>query len=43
MTLKFDAYALDMVTRAQVVSKLAQAGVDIATALAAVGLDQTTH
>ena len=37
--LKFDSYALDMVSRAQVVSKLAQAGVPMATALAAVGLD----
>lgn len=37
--LKFDSYALDMVSRAQVVSKLAQAGVPMTTALAAVGLD----
>ena len=36
--LKFDTYALDMVSRAQVVSKLAQAGVPMATALEAVGL-----
>ena len=36
--LKFDTYALDMVSRAQVVSKLAQAGVDMNVALAAVGL-----
>ena len=39
VSLKFDTYALDMVSRAQVVSKLAQAGVPMATALAAVGLD----
>ena len=37
--LKFDTYALDMVSRAQVVSKLTGAGVDIGVALAAVGLD----
>ena len=37
--LKFDTYALDMVSRAQVVSKLTGAGVDISVALAAVGLD----
>ena len=36
--LKFDAYALDMVSRATVVAKLAQAGVPMATALDAVGL-----
>ena len=38
--LKFDTYALDMVSRAQVVSKLTGAGVDIGVALAAVGLDE---
>ena len=43
VTLKFDTCALDRASRTQVVSKLAQAGVHIATALAAVGLDQTTH
>ena len=37
--LKFDTYALDMVSRAQVVDKLVRAGVPTATALAAVGLD----
>ena len=36
--LKFDAYPLDMVSRASVVDKLVRAGVPIATALAAVGL-----
>ena len=36
--LKFDSYALDMVSRATVVAKLAQAGVPMATALDAVGL-----
>ena len=36
--LKFDSYALDMVSRATVVAKLAQAGVPMATALEAVGL-----
>ena len=36
--LKFDTYALDMVSRANVVAKLAQAGVPMATALDAVGL-----
>lgn len=35
--------SLIAISRAQVVSKLAPASVDIATALAAVGLDQTTH
>ena len=39
MQLKFDSYALDMMSRAQVVSKLAQAGVPMTTALAALGLD----
>ena len=38
VTLKFDSYALDMVSRATVVAKLAQAGVPMATALEAVGL-----
>ena len=37
--LKFDTYALDMVSRAQVVSKLVQAGVDIGVAMASVGLN----
>ncbi len=37
--LKFDSYALDMVSRATVVAKLAQAGVPMATALDAVGMD----
>ena len=37
--LKFDTYALDMVSRSQVVSKLTSAGVDMGVALAAVGLD----
>ena len=36
--LKFDSYALDMVSRATVVAKLAQAGVPMATALDAAGL-----
>ena len=36
--LKFDSYALDMVSRATVVAKLAQAGVPMATALDAVGM-----
>ena len=39
VTLKFDSYALDMVSRATVVAKLAQAGVPMATALEAVNLD----
>ena len=38
--LKFDSYALDMVSRATVVAKLAQAGVNMQTALAAVGLTE---
>ena len=38
VSLKFDTYPLDMVSRAQVVSKLASAGVDMNVALAAVGL-----
>ena len=37
--LKFDSYPLDMVSRAQVVSKLVQAGVALDTATMAVGLD----
>ena len=36
--LKFDSHALDMVSRATVVAKLAQAGVPMATALDAVGM-----
>ena len=36
--LKFDSYALNMVSRATVVAKLAQAGVPMATALDAVGM-----
>ena len=36
--LKFDTYALDMVSRATVVAKLVKAGVPVATALDAVGL-----
>ena len=36
--LKFDNYAVDMVSRAQVVEKLVAAGVPLATALSAVGL-----
>ena len=38
--LKFDSYALDMVSRANVVAKLAQAGVPMATALGAVGMGE---
>ena len=38
VSLKFDTYALDMVSRAQVVAKLAQAGVPMTTALSAVGI-----
>ena len=37
--LQFDSYPLDMVSRAQVVSKLVQAGVALDTATLAVGLD----
>ena len=37
--LEFDTYALDMVSRAQVVHKLTAAGVALPVALAAVGLD----
>ena len=37
--LGFDTYALDMVSRAQVVQKLAQAGVDVSTAMMAVGME----
>ena len=36
--LRHDSYAMDMVSRAQVVSKLAAAGVALPVALAAVGL-----
>lgn len=36
--LRFDGYALDMVSRAQVVEKLAKAGVSMGVALAAVGM-----
>ena len=36
--LRFDSYALDMVSRATVVAKLTQAGVDLGAALAAVGM-----
>ena len=36
--LKFDTYAMGMVSRAQVVQKLAAAGVPMTTALEAVGL-----
>lgn len=39
ISLQFDTYALDMVSRAGVVQKLTAAGVPAATALAAVGLD----
>ena len=39
ISLKFDSYPLDMVSRAQVVSKLVQAGVALDTATMAVGLD----
>ena len=38
--LKFDAYPLDMVSRAQVIDKLVKAGIDKTAALAAVGLDE---
>ena len=37
--LKFDAYALDMVSRAQVVEKLTRAGVALNVAMAAVGVE----
>ena len=37
--LKFDTYALDMVSRSQVVAKLTASGVALPVALAAVGLD----
>ena len=40
--LRHDTYAMDMVSRAQVVSKLAQAGVALPVALAAVGLGEET-
>ena len=36
--LKFDTYSMDMVSRAQVVDKLVKAGVDLSTAMAAVGM-----
>ena len=39
VSLKFDTYALDMVSRAQVVDKLVKAGVSTATAIAAVGIE----
>ena len=42
VSLKFDAYPLDMVNRATVIEKLINAGVDRATALAAVGIDDNT-
>ena len=38
--LRHDTYAMDMVARSQVVSKLAQAGVALPVALAAVGLGE---
>ena len=38
VNLKFDTYALDMVSRASVVDKLVRAGVPVATAMMAVGL-----
>ena len=38
ISLKFDSYALDMVSRAQVVAKLVSAGVDIGVAMTSVGL-----
>ena len=38
VSLEFDSYAVDMVSRAQVVAKLTAAGVDLGVALAAVGL-----
>ena len=41
--LSLDAYALDMVSRAQVVDKLAKAGVDLATAMSAVGMMEATQ
>ena len=39
VSFRFDNYALDMVSRAQVVSKLTAAGVNLGVAMAAVGLD----
>lgn len=39
--LRFDSYALDMVSRAGVVQKLTAAGVDIGVAMAAVGIGDT--
>ena len=38
VSFRFDNYALDMVSRAQVVSKLTASGVDLGVAMAAVGL-----
>ena len=38
--LKFDTYALDMVSRAQVVDKLVRARVPVATAMMAVGMGE---
>lgn len=40
LSINFDTYALDMVSRATVVDKLVRAGVATGTALAAVGLDE---
>ena len=40
IALKFDGYALDMVSRAQVVDKLTRAGVALNVAMSAVGLDE---
>ena len=39
--LRFDSYPLDMISRAQVVDKLVKAGVEVGTALDAVGLSDT--
>ena len=38
LSLEFDSYALDMVSRAGVVQKLMVAGVDLGVAMTAVGL-----
>ena len=38
--LEFDSYAMDMVSRSMVVSKLTASGVDIGVAMQAVGLAQ---
>ena len=38
VSLEFDSYAMDLVSRAQVVAKLTGAGVDLGVAMAAVGL-----